>query len=84
MPTLTLTHAQVIELVSQLSADQQAALLQSLLTKQWSTWIELSQYGAERVQRAAGQRGRDWDAMTEDEREAFLDDVVHENRQCSG
>jgi len=36
------------------------------------------------VQRAAGQRGRDWDAMTEDEREAFLDDVVHEDRQCSG
>jgi hypothetical protein len=84
MPTLTLTNAQVIELVSQLPADQQAALLQSLLMKQWGTWIELAQYGAERVQRAAGQRGQDWDVMTEDEREAFLDDVVHEDRQCSG
>jgi len=84
MPTLTLTDAQVIELVSQLPADQQAALLQSLLLKQWSTWIELSQYGVERVRRAAGQRGREWDAMTEDEREAFLDDVVHEDRLCSG
>ena len=84
MPTLILTNAQVMELVSQLPADQQAALLQSLLMKQWGTWIELSQYGAEHVHRAAGQRGRDWDAMTEDEREAFIDDVVHEDRQCCG
>lgn len=28
--------------------------------------------------------GTAWDAMTADEREAFLDDVVHEDRLCSG
>jgi hypothetical protein len=36
------------------------------------------------VRAAAAQRGRDRDAMTEDEREAFIDDVVHEDRPCSG
>ena len=84
MPTLIWTDEQVMELVSQLPVDLQATLLKSLLVKQWGVWVDLSQYGAERVGLAAMQRGRDWDTMTEDEREAFIDDVVHEDRQCSG
>ena len=27
-------------------------------------------------------RGLSWDTMSEDERESFIDDLVHEDRQC--
>lgn len=84
MPTLELTNEQVIELVNQLPPDHQESLFKFLLMKRWETWINLSHYGEERVQIAAAQRGRKWDAMTENEREVFIDDLIHEDRQCNG
>ena len=77
MPTLTLSDDQVIELVKQLPLDEQETLFRFLRTKQWRTWVDLSRYGEEGVRTAAAQRGRAWDAMTETEREAFVDDLVH-------
>ena len=29
------------------------------------------------------ERGLDWDAMTEAERENFVDDLLHEDRECN-
>lgn len=80
MPTLNLTDDQVTELVRQLPVSQQQHLLAFLLTQHWSTWVALSQAGEAGVRAAAAQRGRDWATMTEDEREAFIDDLVHEDR----
>ncbi len=80
MPTLTVSDEQVMELVNQLPPERQKALLTALLAKQWDSWADLSLYGATRVRKAAAQRGRDWDKMTEEERDAFIDDVIHEDR----
>ncbi len=80
MPKLEVTDQQVIELIKQLPPDKQEALFRALLLQQWGTWEELSRYGEKGVRRAAAQRGRDWEAMTEDEREAFIDEVAHEDR----
>lgn len=82
--TLTLTNEQAIGLVKQLPPEQQEDLFKFLLMQQWETWVDLSHYGEERVRRAAAQRGRDWDTMIEEEREAFIDELVHEERQCTG
>lgn len=79
MPILTLTNEQVVELVKQLPVEQQVEPFRFLLLQQWSSWESLSQYGADRVRLAARERGYDWDAMTEDEREALIDQVVHED-----
>ena len=79
MATLQLTDDQVIELAGQLSADKQQSLLERLVQRVWPRWAELSEYGQERVRTVATQRGFDWEAMTEIEREAFIDKVVHED-----
>ena len=78
MPTLTLTNEQVIELVKQLPNEQQSELLRFLLLQQWKQWEHLSNYGADKVRIAARERGYNWDTMTEEERETFIDEVVHE------
>lgn len=83
MPTLELTNEQVIQLVKQLPSEQQESLFRHLLTSVWGTWEELSVYGAARVRQVAAQLGLNWDAMSENEREAFMNDLVHEDRQCS-
>jgi len=75
---LTLSNDQVIELVRQLTPEQQTEIFRFLLLQQWGQWESLSRYGADKVKAAAQERGFDWDTMTEDEREDFIDRVVHE------
>ena len=84
MPTLELTDDGVVKLVDQLPLYQQESLFKFLLMKRWRAWVDLSHYGVERAQIAAAQRGRNWDAMEENEREVFIDDLIHEDRQCNG
>lgn len=79
MASLTLSDEQVIELVKQLSPQQQAEVFKYLILQQWSAWGSLSSYGVEKARTVAQERGLTWDAMTEAEREAFVDDVLHED-----
>jgi hypothetical protein len=81
MPTLNLTDDQVTDLVRQLPPAQQRRVLQALLTEQWPAWANLSRAGEERIRAVAAQHGRDWTRMSEDEREAFVDDLLHEDRR---
>ncbi len=79
MVTLTLSDEQVIELVKQLPVGQQVEVFRFLLLQQWGKWESLSRYGAEKARLVAQEKGLDWNMMTEEEREAFIDDVVHED-----
>ena len=79
MPVLTLSNEQVVELVKQLPAQQKLEVFEFLLLQQWEKWESLSRYGAEKAVAIARERGLDWNAMSEEEREAFIDDIVHEN-----
>jgi hypothetical protein len=79
MPILTLSNEQVVELVKQLSPEQQVEVFRFLLLQQWGEWESLSHYGADKARLVAQERGFDWDVMTEEAREALIDDLVHEN-----
>jgi hypothetical protein len=79
MATLTLTDLQVIELIQQLPTDQQIKVFQFLLTQPWANWVYLSRYAQEGARQAATQRGKNWDAMTEEEREEFICEVINED-----
>lgn len=79
MVTLTLSDEQVIELVKQLPVGQQVEVFKFLLLQQWEKWESLSRYGTEKARLVAQEKGLDWDAMAEEDREAFIDDVMHED-----
>ena len=79
MPIVTLSNEQVVELVKQLPIEQQVEVFRLLLLQQWGRWESLSRYGSDKARLAAQERGYEWDAMTEEEREAFIDNVVHED-----
>ena len=44
---------------------------------------EQIKYGEAKVRKICAARGLDWDAMTEEERIDFIDDLVHEDRECN-
>ncbi|ELP55188.1 MAG: hypothetical protein GPJ10_07305 [Microcystis aeruginosa L211-07] len=78
MPNLTLSNEQVIELVKQLPEAQQQELFRFLIQRQWGNMEAITDYGSQQAKIVAAERGYDWETMTEEEREEFIDEIVHE------
>jgi hypothetical protein len=83
MVVLQLDDEQVIELVNQLSNEKQLRLYKLLIQKRRDRWTELSKLGQLGVRRAASDRGLDWDLLNEDERDDFVNELIHEDRMCA-
>ena len=81
--TLTLTKEQAIELLYQMPPEEKMAVLIELATQARDGLEEQMRYGESKVRQLCAKRGLDWDAMSEQEREDFIDDIVHEDRACS-
>lgn len=78
MVTLKLSNEQVVDLIKQLPAADKKAVLEALSSDSNLWWeIRLAQ-GEEQLRHLSSQRGLDWESMTEEEREQFIDDLLHE------
>jgi hypothetical protein len=82
MPTLELTDQQVVELVKQLPPERKREALLALAEHAAERRDERMQLAESRLRRTCAERGLDWDQMSEEERESFVDDLVHEDRPC--
>jgi hypothetical protein len=82
MPILELTDEQVIDLVRQLPPERQRAALLALAAGAGERRAERLKYAEAQLRRVCAERGLDWDKMAEEEREAFTDDLIHEDRPC--
>ena len=82
MPTLELTDQQVVELVKQLPPERKREALFALAADTAARRDERMEYAETQIRRVCFERGRDWDKMPEDEREDFIDELVHEDRAC--
>jgi len=74
---LDLPEEQVVSLVRQLSEEGKEAVLRALIPRQ-AAWDEHVAFGTARMREVCAERGLDWDAMDEAEREQLIDDLVHE------
>ena len=83
MPTVELTIEQVLALVQQLPPEQKRSVLLMLAEDARARREERLDYAEAQLRRLCAERGRDWGTMSEDEREAFIDDLVHEDRRCA-
>ncbi|MBX7106045.1 MAG: hypothetical protein K1X57_18325 [Gemmataceae bacterium] len=77
MPVLQLEPNQVAELVRQMSPADQRKTLYALAGGAARREARMAVAEARLIEVARG-RGRDWLTMTESEREAFVDEYVHE------
>jgi hypothetical protein len=82
MPILELSDEQVVELVKQLPPERQRAVLLVLAAGAAHRREERMQYAEGQLRRVSAARGLEWDEMSEDQREAFVDDLLHEDRPC--
>jgi hypothetical protein len=84
MPTLNLNEEQVLSLIDQLSSDQQIQILQKLFQKQQTNWESFAEKGQIAIRTIAQTKNQDWETMTEEEKEDFINDLIHEDRLCAG
>ena len=82
MPILELSDAHVVELVKQLPPERQRATLLALAAGAAQRREERMEYAEGQLRRVSAERGLEWDKMSEDQREHFVDDLLHEDRPC--
>jgi hypothetical protein len=83
MPQLTLTNEQVIELVRQLPPLQKREVLRSLASDAQTRRAARMTYAEDRLRALAITRGLAWDDLDADAREAFIDNLLHEDHDGS-
>ena len=79
MATLSLTDEQVLQLVRQLPPQSKRRVLTDLTAERDNWWQETARDGEKDMRRLASARGLDWDTLTEAQREALVDDLLHES-----
>lgn len=78
MPVIELSAEQVAQLVEQLSPEERLQVLLQLASSA-RTRMETHRTEAEqRLRTLAAERGLDWDALTEEQRMEFVDELLHE------
>lgn len=82
MPTLELTDEQVVDLVRQLPPERKREALLALADEVKARRDQRIEYAETQIRRLCAERGLNWDGLSEDEREGFIDDLLHEDRAC--
>jgi TRAP-type C4-dicarboxylate transport system substrate-binding protein len=77
MVTLTLSDQQIVDLVKQLPPAAKQTILDALITEREAWWDMTVAKSEEKMRKLAQGRGLDWNKMSEDEREKFVDDLMH-------
>ena len=75
--TLQVPESQVIQWVRQLSPSGKQAVLKSLIPDM-DQWENLVAYGEQRARALCAERGVNWDALSDDERQKWVDKLLHE------
>ena len=81
--TLELTTEQIIDLVQQMPPEENFLVVRALTKETPAEREERMKYAESKVRQLCAERGLDWDTMTDDERLYFIDDIVHEDRECN-
>ncbi|RKU21306.1 hypothetical protein C6499_22090 [Candidatus Poribacteria bacterium] len=73
---------EIIDFLQQIPPREKIARLTKLTEQAHGEHAEQIKYGEAKIRKVCAARGLDWDAMTEEERIDFIDDLVHEDREC--
>ena len=81
--TVELTTDQVVSFVQQMPAEERRTQLLAIAEQAAANREARIDYAQGQLRQLCTDRGLDWDAMSEAERENFVDDLIHEDRECN-
>lgn len=80
--TVELTTDQVVGFVQQMPPEERRTLLLAIAEQAAANREARIDRAEAQFRQLCTDRGLDWDVMTEAERENFVDDLIHEDREC--
>jgi hypothetical protein len=83
MAVIELSKEQVFDLVRQMPPDQKREILLLLAGNGMSQRQKRQEFAEQQLRRLCVERGLNWDTMSPEQRENFIDDLIHEDRPCS-
>ena len=81
--TIKLTTEQVIDFIQQMPGEEKLAVVRALAKESLPQRIERMKHLESNVRTICAERGLNWDTMTDEERQDFINDIVHEDRECN-
>ena len=81
--TVELTTDQVVSFVQQMPLEERQALLLTIAEQVAASRDARMARAEVGLRQLCAARGMNWDIMTQAERENLVDDLVHEERECS-
>lgn len=81
--TIELTTAQIVDLIQQMPPMEKLTVLKELAKQARSGRLERTKYAESKIRKICTIRCLDWDTISEDKRLYFIDDIVHEDHECS-
>ena len=78
MVTLPVSEEQVVQLVKQLDPQTKQRVLINLTAERDDWWQATAREGEADLRRLAAEHGLNWDTLSAPQREAFVDDLLHE------
>jgi hypothetical protein len=82
MPNSTLTTKQIIDMIKHLTPEQKRIVLLELAKEAETQRQERLDYGESQLRRLCTEKGINWDTLSDEEREDFINDLIHEDRPC--
>ena len=79
----TLSPAQVLSLVNRLPAPTKREVLFALATSAARSAQRRRRLAQTRLRQLAAAKGKEWGRMTDEDREQFIDDLLHEGKAYS-
>jgi hypothetical protein len=83
MVTLNDQERQVVDIIGTLPADRRRLVLYELAKDSRKAWQQNAAYAEDQLRRLAGERGENWDQMDDEQRQRFVDDLLHEDSSCN-
>ncbi len=80
MVVLNQREQQVLDIIVTLPAERRRLLLYELARDSRQAWQRNAAYAEQQLRRLAAERGQDWEQLGDEERQRFVDDLLHEDR----
>ena len=81
--TVELTTDQIVSFVQQMPPEERQALLFTIAEQAAANRASRMARAEDNLRQLCAARGLNWDTMTEDEWEELVDNLIHEDRECS-
>jgi TRAP-type C4-dicarboxylate transport system substrate-binding protein len=80
MVALTQQEQEVVDQFNRLPPERQRRVMLAMFSTDANRWKKYQDQGEQQLRRLATERGLDWEKLDDEQRQDFVDEILHEDR----